>query len=185
MFLPDGDIVMASSREPKYCHCNRHIMCNLFRMGPAGEHLIQIGHNILFEGHPSLMPDGRILYDRWEYVDRHFGPSFGLWTVNPDGTSHALFYGNNAWAPGAIMDARVIPGTERSIATFGSCHDRPWGAIAIVNRGRGLDGSEPVERIWPAEVRRFLEGQQCGMESWRDRPIQSASAQGGRPLSAL
>ena len=145
MFLPDGDIVMTSSREPKYCHCNRHIMCNLFRMGPAGEHLVQIGHNILFEGHPSLMPDGRILYDRWEYVDRHFGPSFGLWTVNPDGTSHSLFYGNNAWAPGAIMDARVIPGTEKVIATFGSCHDRPWGAIAIVNRGRGLDGSEPVE----------------------------------------
>lgn len=159
MFLPDGDIVMTSSREPKYCHCNRHIMCNLFRMGPAGEHLVQIGHNILFEGHPSLMPDGRILYDRWEYVDRHFGPSFGLWTVNPDGTSHSLFYGNNAWAPGAIMDARVIPGTEKVIATFGSCHDRPWGAIAIVNRGRGLDGSEPVERIWPAESRRFLEGQ--------------------------
>ncbi len=159
VFLPNGDIIISSSREPKYCHCNRHIMCNLFRMDPEGRNLIQIGHNILFEGHSSLMPDGRILYDRWEYVDRHFGPSFGLWTVNPDGTSHTLYYGNNAWSPGAMMDARVIPGTDKIIATFGSCHDRPWGAIAIVDRGQGLDGSEPVERIWPADARRFLENQ--------------------------
>jgi hypothetical protein len=154
--LPAGDIVFVSSREPKYCQCNRHIMGNLFTMGPGGEALRQIGHNILFEGHPSLAPDGRILYDRWEYVDRHFGPSFGLWTVNPDGTGHALFYGNNAWSPGAILDARVIPGTEKVVATFGSCHDRPWGAIAVVDRSRGLDGSDPVERIWPASARGLL-----------------------------
>ena len=159
MFLPNGDIIFSSSREPKYCHCNRHIMCNLFRMGPEGQNPIQIGHNILFEGHPFLMSDGRILYDRWEYVDRHFGPSFGLWTVNPDGTSHTLYYGNNAWSPGAIMDARVIPDTEKVVAIFGSCHDRPWGAVAIVDRRLGLDGSEPVERIWPADARRFLENQ--------------------------
>ena len=156
MYLPDGQIIFTSSREPKYCQCNRHIMGNLFRMGPGGEHIIQIGHNILFEGHPSLMPDGRIMYDRWEYVDRHFGPSFGLWTVNPDGTNHALLYGNNAWSPGAILDGRVIPGTEKFIATFGSCHDRPWGAIAIVDRTRGMDGSDPVERLWPASARRLL-----------------------------
>ena len=32
LYLPDGRIVFSSTREPKFCMCNRHIMCNLFRM---------------------------------------------------------------------------------------------------------------------------------------------------------
>ncbi len=154
--LPDGRIVFASTRDPKYCGCNRHIQANLFVMEDDGDNIQQIGRNTLFESRPSVMPDGRILYDRWEYVDRHFGPSFGLWTVNPDGTNQALLYGNNAWSPGAIFDARIISGTQRFVAVFGACHDRPWGAMVIVDRRHGLDGSEPVVRSWPADIRPYL-----------------------------
>jgi hypothetical protein len=160
MYLPDGQIVFVSTREPKYCQCNRHIMGNLFKMDANGANIRQIGRNTLFEGHPSLLPDGRILYARWEYVDKHFGPAFGLWTVNPDGTNHAVYYGNNAWSPGAILDARAIAGTQQVVATFGSCHDRPWGAIAIVDRRYGLDGTYPVIRSWPADIDHYLTNRQ-------------------------
>lgn len=156
VYLPNDDIVFVSTRDQKFCQCNRHIMGNLFRMGPQGEAIHQIGHNTLFEGHPSLLPDGRILYDRWEYVDKHFGPAFGLWTTYPDGTNHAVYYGNNAWSPGAILDARPIPGTSLVIATLGSCHDRPWGAIGIIDRSVGLDGNEPVVHSWPEDLRSLI-----------------------------
>lgn len=155
-YLPDGRIVFSGTREPKYCHCNRHIMANLYTMDANGGGMRQIGHNTLFEGHSFVMPDGRILYDRWEYVDRHFGPSFGLWTTNPDGTNHQLYFHNNTWSPGAIVDARVIPGTDRVVCTFSSCHDRPWGAIAIVDRSLGLECGDPVLKIWPASARQLL-----------------------------
>ena len=155
-YLPDGRIVFASTRDPKYCGCNRHIQANLFVMDGDGANLHQIGRNSLFESRPSVMPDGRILYDRWEYVDRHFGPSFGLWTVHPDGTRHDLFHGNNSWSPGAIFDARVIPGTQRFVAVFGACHDRPWGAMVVVDRRRGLDGMEPIVQSWPADIRQLM-----------------------------
>ena len=155
-YLPDGRIVFASTRDPKYCGCNRHIQANLFVMDADGANLHQIGRNTLFESRPSVMPDGRILYDRWEYVDRHFGPSFGLWTVHPDGTRHDLFHGNNAWSPGAIFDARAIPGTQRFVAVFGACHDRPWGAMVVVDRRRGLDGMEPVVRSWPSDISQLM-----------------------------
>ncbi len=158
-YLPDGGIAFSSTRDVKYCQCNRHIMANIFRMDGDGDNVIQIGGSGLFEGHSHVMPDGRILYDRWEYVDRQFGASFGLWTINPDGTNPALFYGNNAWVPGMIADARMIPGTHNFVATFGSCHDRPWGAIAIVDRTRGLDGAKPIIKIWPAYTRKWLENQ--------------------------
>ncbi|MEW6237621.1 MAG: hypothetical protein AB1656_19735 [Candidatus Omnitrophota bacterium] len=156
IYTPTGQIVFVSTREPKYCQCNRHIMGNLFMMDADGSLIRQLGRNTLFEGHPSLMPDGRILYERWEYVDKHFGPAFGLWTVNPDGTNHAVYYGNNAWTPGAILDARIVPGTQQAIATFGSCHDRPWGAIAIIDRRFGLDGEAPVVRSWPEDIHEYL-----------------------------
>jgi hypothetical protein len=156
MYLPKGQIVFGSTREPKYCQCNRHIMANLFKMDSDGANIHQIGRNTLFEGHPSLMPEGRILYNRWEYVDKHFGPAFGLWTMNPDGTNQALYYGNNAWSPAAILDARIIPGTRRFIATFGSCHDRPWGAIVMAERSKGLDGMEPLIKTWPPDIEEFI-----------------------------
>ncbi len=149
LYLPDGRIVFTSTREPKYCMCNRHIMGNLFRMDADGANIHQIGHSTLHEGHAALTPDGRILYDRWEYVDRNFGDAQGTWIVNPDGTNHAIVYGNNTKSPGAVLDARAIPGTQRIIATFSSCHDRPWGAVAIVDPTLGVDGKPPVLRIWP------------------------------------
>ncbi len=150
MYLPDNSIVFSSTREPKYCMCNRHIMGNLFRMDADGANIHQIGMSTLHEGHSSLLPDGRILYDRWEYVDRNFGDAQGLWTINPDGTNQAVYWGNNTWSPGGVIDARAIPGTERVMCIFGSCHDRPWGALAIVDRRLGIDGRKPVIRTWPA-----------------------------------
>lgn len=156
LYLPDGGIAFSSTREPKYCMCNRHIMANLFRMDGDGANIHQIGKSTLFEGHGTLLPDGRILYDRWEYVDRNFGDAQALWTVNPDGTAHAVFWGNNTASPGAVIDARAIPGTDQVLCVFGSCHDRPWGALAIVDRRLGLDGSEPVIRTWPPEARQLV-----------------------------
>ena len=151
-YMPDGSIVFSSTREPKYCMCNRHIMANLYRMEADGANIRQIGKSTLFEGHPTVMPDGRILYDRWEYVDRNFGDAQGLWTANPDGTMHALFWGNNTPSPGGIIDARALAEPGRAICIFGSCHDRPWGALALIDRRLGTDGRIPVVRTWPANA---------------------------------
>lgn len=152
LYLPDGDIVFTSTRQPKYCMCNRHIMGNLFRMGADGSNITQIGVSTLFEGHSSLLSDGRILYDRWEYVDRNFGDAQGLWTVNPDGTKHAIYYGNNTASPGGVIDGRQIPGTDLVVCIFGSCHDRPWGSLAVIDRKKGVDGRESVVKIFPDEA---------------------------------
>ncbi len=156
VYLPDDSIVFSSTREPKYCMCNRHIMANLFRMESDGANIHQIGKSTFFEGHASVMSDGRILYDRWEYVDRNFGDAQSLWTVNPDGSNHALYWGNNTASPGAVIDAREVPGTELAIAVLGSCHDRPWGALGLIDRRLGMDGREPLRQTWPAEALKLV-----------------------------
>lgn len=161
VYLPDGDIVFSSTREPKYCMCNRHIMANLYRMESDGANIIQLSKNTLFEGHASLLSDGRLIYDRWEYVDRNFGDAQGLWTSNPDGTNHAIFYGNNMNSPGGVIEPRSIPGSNHIACIFGSCHDRPWGALVVLDRTKGVDGEGSVEHIWPAEARAMI-----GVGNW-------------------
>ena len=152
-YLPDGRIVFSSSREPKYCMCNRHIMMNLHVMNGDGSNVLQIGHSTLYEGHSSLLPDGRILYYRWEYVDRNFPDAEGAWTVNPDGTNHALFWGNNTESPATTIDPRIIPGASSEyICTMTACHSSPWGAIGMIDRQKGLDGKTPILQVWPQDA---------------------------------
>ncbi len=152
VYMPDGKIVFSSTREPKYIPCQRHLMANLYTCDGDGSNIRQIGHNTQFEGRASLMPDGRILYTRWEYVDKHFAPAYGLWTVNPDGTNHALYYGGYGWQPSAIVDARIIPGTQKFVAVFSAVHELAWGAMVVADRSRGLDGMEPIVKSWPADI---------------------------------
>lgn len=157
IYLPDGHILFTSTREPKYCFCNRHIMANLYRMEPDGANILQISKNTLFDNKPSLMDDGRILYSRWEYVDREQFTAQGLWVCNPDGTRHQLVWGNNIGCPGAVLDGHVIPGNpHRIVCTFSSCHDKGWGAIALIDRALGLDSPQAVTKIWPAEARSLI-----------------------------
>lgn len=156
LYLPNGQIVFSSTREPKYCMCNRHIMANLYRMNPDGSNIVQLGKSTLFEGHAALMEDGRLVYDRWEYIDRNFGDAQGLWTVNPDGTRHAIYYGNNTNSPGGIIDPRPLPGNNLMLCIFGSCHDRPWGALALIDRSKGVDGKEAVVKIWPESAKDLI-----------------------------
>ena len=148
-YFSDGKIGFSSTREPKFCACNRHIMANLYKMEADGANIVQIGKSIEYEGHGVQMPDGRILYNRWEYVDRNFGGGQGLWTANPDGTNHALYMWQST--PHPLLNARPIPDSNEILAVVSSCHDRPWGALAIVDQSKGIEGKKPVVKIWPAD----------------------------------
>ncbi len=156
VYMPDGKVIFSSTREPKYIPCQRHLMANLFTMNADGSNIRQIGHNTQFEGHSSLTPDGRILYTRWEYVDKHFASAYGLWTKNPDGTDPCLYYGGYAWQPSAVIDARIIPGTDQFVCIYTSVHNLPFGAMVVADRKRGLDGMEPILRSWPADISRYM-----------------------------
>jgi len=151
LYLADDTIVFSSTREPKYNMCSRDIGANLYRMESDGANIVQITKNTLFDHNAEQLPDGRIMYHRWEYVDRNFGDAHGVWTVNPDGTNQSIYWGNNTAVPGAVYNPRLIPGTSLILCVFGPHHFLENGALAIVDRRIGLDGKKPVLRTWPKE----------------------------------
>ena len=154
LYLPDESIVFSSTREPKYNMCSQDIGASLFCMDADGANIHQITKSTLFENQASLMPDGRIVYKRWEYVDRNFGDAHGFWTVNPDGTRQSILWGNNKADPAAVYYPRVLPGgAGKLLCILSTHHHNMWGPLAIIDPHLATDGKASILRTWPAYVR--------------------------------
>ena len=145
-YLPDGDIAFCSSRCERFVNCHRTPVATLYRCNGDGGDIRMLSTNVEHDNTPWPLPDGRILHMRWEYVDRSQLDFHHLWTMNPDGTSQMVYYGNQE--PGfAMLDAKPIPGTDRVVASFSPGHGRPEhvGYVTVINPAPGPD-SEPAAR---------------------------------------
>ncbi|MDO5308303.1 MAG: hypothetical protein Q4G03_02245 [Planctomycetia bacterium] len=139
--LPDGRIVFVSDRRFGRTVCQPGPASNLFRMDADGSNITCVSMNTLSDFNPQPLPDGRVLFTRWEYVDRDLTYRQSLWTQNPEGTLYQLFYGNTLRDFGSILQARPIPGAPSSkvMATFTPHHGYPHGAIGVIDRSKGIE----------------------------------------------
>jgi hypothetical protein len=101
------------------------------------------------EWDPVVLHDGRIVYTRWDYVDRHAVHYQQLWSVRPDGSNVSIFYGNNTLNPVGVWEARPVPGTNQVMATAAAHHAMTAGSIISLDVSRGIDGLEPITRLTP------------------------------------
>ena len=139
-YLPDGDIVFVSSRCKRWVQCWLTKVAVMYRCGPEGENIRPISANLEHDNTPWPLPDGRLIYQRWEYVDRSQVDYHHLWTTNPDGTGQMIYYGN--MHPGTVMiDAKPIPGTKKVVAGFSPGHGRRDhdGVVTVVDPSGGPD----------------------------------------------
>jgi hypothetical protein len=109
----------------------------------------KLSGNYLNDFTPAVLDDGRILYTRWEYVDRPAIPIQSLWTINPDGTGLAGYFGNRKISPGTFMEARGIPGTGRILSTMTGHNGPTRGAIGVIDRSRGDNAQEAICNLTP------------------------------------
>ena len=138
-YLPDGRIMFCSSRSNRWVNCWYSPVATLHCCDGDGQNIHPISANIEHDNTPWPMQDGRVIYQRWEYVDRSRVAFHHLWTANPDGTNQTVFYGN--MHPETVMlDAKPIPDTDgQVIAVFSPGHGRSehMGAITIVTPAVG------------------------------------------------
>ncbi len=149
-FLPDGRIMFCSSRSNRFVNCYRTPVATLYACDGDGRNIRMVSANIEHDNTPWVLPDGRVLYMRWEYVDRSQFCFHHLWTINPDGTADMVFYGNQ-FPEFAMLDAKPIPASRRIVASFSPEHGRPdhMGRIMIVDPATGPDNpaaAQPISR---------------------------------------
>ncbi|MHC4398566.1 MAG: HzsA-related protein [Planctomycetota bacterium] len=173
-YLADGRIMFCSSRCDRWVNCWYTPVAILHVCDGDGKNVHPISANIEHDNTPWPMPDGRVIYERWEYVDRSRVSFHHLWTANPDGTGQTIYYGN--MHPGTLMiDAKPIPGGDgRVVAVFSPNHGRSEhaGVITVVTPKRGPDdeaSARPVSQgsdfrdPYPLSEDRFLVARGAGL----------------------
>jgi len=148
MYLPDGDIVFVSTRCKRWVNCWKTQVGTLYRCGSNGEDIRPISPSLEHDNTPAVLPDGRILYTRWEYVDRSQVGYHQLWTMNPDGTGQMTYYGNQQHYP-LYIAALAIPGTGKVVGTEAPGHGRRdhMGHVVVFDPNYGPDDPRGVRRI--------------------------------------
>jgi len=152
-YLPDGGFAFVSTRNQGGVRChNGRRYCptyTLYRAASDGSTIRPLSYGEANEWDPSVLHDGRVIWTRWDYINR---PEFlyqSLWTIHPDGAATSHFYGNYTENPCMIAEARAIPGSHKIVGTATAHHMSTAGSIVVIDPRRGEDGEEPLTRITP------------------------------------
>ncbi len=147
-YTADCSIVFVSSRGRRWVQCWLTPVAIIYACDADGGNIRQLSANVEHDNTPWPLPNGQILYTRWEYVDRSQVHYHHLWTMNPDGTRQMVYYGN--MHPGNVyIDAKPIPGSEKIVASFSWGHGRTEhiGAIGVIDPRNGPDDRSATKTI--------------------------------------
>jgi hypothetical protein len=139
-FLPDGRVAFISERRGGYgrCHGEPFPTYTLHSMNADGSDITCLSLHETNEWNPSVGNDGKIIYTRWDYVDRDTNAAHHMWTCFPDGRDPRSLHGNYPLLP---QQRRRAPGETRFAQwqerRFGQ---RPWGEWGC----RAVPGREGV-----------------------------------------
>ncbi len=152
-YLPDERIVFGSTRSFASVPCvnGSTRVSNLFLMNRDGGGIRQLCFDQEHNWYPAVANDGRVLYTRWEYTDTPHTHSRLLFTMNPDGTQQAGYYGSNSYWPNAMFYTRPIPGHPTRVVTIVSGHHgvRRMGELVILDPAKGRHEADGVVQRIP------------------------------------
>ena len=150
-YLPGGKIIFVSTRRGGYHRCGAG-PCPVYTLASCeadGSNPRAISYHETHEWDPAILNDGRVIYTRWDYVDRDAVHFEHLWTVRPDGSGVRAFYGNNTLNPIGVWEARSIPGSPLVMATAAAHHAMTAGAIILLDVTKGVEDLPPISRLTP------------------------------------
>lgn len=173
-YLPNGEIVFLSTRRGEFIQCGKasaqettrmtlpdsYVRCGGDNYRPVSIYTLHVmrsdGTNLRaispfenFEWTPSVANDGRVLYARWDYVDRDNMPFMSLWATHSDGTRPQIVYGNFTRNPHCVFEARSVPDSSRILFTASGHHSITAGSLVLLDPDRGLDGEGSLTRLTP------------------------------------
>jgi len=147
--LPDGGLAFISTRCRSRYLCWRPQAAVLFRMDADGGDVRPLSFANLTEWGPSVMSDGRIIWQRSEYIDKGADYSHTLWSIRPDGRKPELIFGNTIVLPQGYANGREVPGTNEICCTLISHFGDLNGPIALININQGRFNPDAIRSITP------------------------------------
>lgn len=152
-YLPDGNVIFASSAPFSGVPCvggSAHV-ANLFRVERASGSIRRLTFDQDHDWCPTVMPDGKVLYLRWEYSDIPHFVSRLLFQMNPDGTEQREYYGSNSYWPNSTFFARPVPGSAtRFIGVVSGHHDtQRMGDLILFDVAKGRHAADGVVQRIP------------------------------------
>ena len=153
-YLPDGKMIFSSTRSEctVLCGGSGHLVApSLHRMDADGSNVEQLTRSPVSEFCPLALDDGRVMYHRWEYIDKGARVAKTIWTMNPDGTGPREIYGVADDTTTVYMYPQPIPGGDRRLVCVGTCHYPQGGCLGPIMlvdykkgvRVRGPDPDQP------------------------------------------
>ncbi len=126
VWLPSGRIVFRSSRRFVIDRCqpwdhenySRRHCATPYSMKADGTDVYPISWHETNEAQPAVDNDGRLVFSRWDYIDRGFNAAQHIWHMYPDGRDPRALHGNyrRPWYP----DDEARSGHLRPIGEFGA-----------------------------------------------------------------
>lgn len=146
-YLPDGRIVFLSTRAAGLVPCNNSGVTLLHVMNADGSDIHPISVNSENEFDPNILPDGRIIFGRWEYIDKNALTVQSLWTIHPDGSNETAMFANNMTFPEACLDPRPVPGTGLIAITQAKHNGPPRGTVSYIDPAKGKNNPEAISNF--------------------------------------
>ncbi|MHC4743616.1 MAG: HzsA-related protein [Planctomycetota bacterium] len=159
-YLQDGGIIFSSTRCEHTILCGHSAMLSttiLHRMDPDGTNIEQLTQSPVSEFCPVVLEDGRVMYHRWEYVDKGSRVCKTIWSMNPDGSRPQELYGVADDSTTVYMYPQPIPGSAGDrLVSVGTCHYPQGGCLGPIMlldlrreiTRRGPDPDEPGYQKW-------------------------------------
>ena len=153
-WLPNGRMAFISERRNGYLRCGRECPTyTLYDMNPDGTQMRCLSFHETNEWNPSVTHDGKIVYTRWDYVDRYGCVVHHPWFTTLDGRDPREVHGNYSHRhrrADTEMSVRAIPDSHKFIATGGPHHGQFFGSIVMIDpRAEDDDAMGPVKRLTP------------------------------------
>jgi hypothetical protein len=122
-------------------------------MNPDGTGINALSFHETNEWNPSVTHDGRIIYTRWDYVDRHGCTAHHPWITSLDGTDSRALHGNfspRQLRPDMELATRAVPNSHKYLALAAPHHGQAFGSIILIDPHIvDDDAMAPVKRVTP------------------------------------
>jgi hypothetical protein len=158
--LPEGSLAFISSRRGGFGRCHNPWeplpTYTLHKLDLESGKIVCLSFHETNEWHPFVAADGRIVYTRWDYVDRSAANFHGLWLTNPDGSGTTSLFGNYTTRINACYQPRPVPGSHKMVFVAGAHHADVGGSLVLLDPRKthldaqtGEDSLDSTEKLTP------------------------------------